>query len=237
MQSQPESSRARAPWWRSAFVRKAHKWTSFVVGAVFLAWVVSGLVMILPPPEGARPPAAAPSALHEVTVSPARAIEVALGAASAELESVSLRSLGSRWVFAVKPRGKPARFVDGASGERVEIDAALARSLAAEAGVVAETASELKSHDLEYPFGPLPTWRVVDPLDSSRMVYVSRADGQVGVSTRTTRLRAAITSLHAFQPLDALFGRGAGHVGLWILGLASLFTIATGYLLTLPKRA
>jgi hypothetical protein len=133
--------------------------------------------------------------------------------------------------------------LDAATGEIVEITPEVAEALARERLSLAGEGSSppklmeierLNSHDLMYPFGNLPVYRVQFEGDGSNLYYVSANAGTVSQSNQLTRIRGAITSLHTFEPVRLITDSSAVRKGLLILfssiGVAAALT---GYYLAL----
>lgn len=220
---------------------RIHKWFAITVGVFFLVWTISGIVMILParlfgPTQFEFPITVG---LREARTSPAQAIEVIEQRVGEPVNVVDLnvRQVQDRPVYEIVTLEHGTYLVDIDQGQVLEITAQLAEAIARDkASVQGEVQSieKLTAHDLYYPFGNLPVYRVVFEGDGSNMYYISAVNGEFSRSNTLTRLRAAISSLHTFEPLTLLVQQNSVRKGL--LGLTALvgvMTALTGYLLAL----
>ena len=92
-------------------------------------------------------------------------------------------------------------------------------------------------HSFDYPWGPLPAYRIVFDDAQATVFYVSTSDGTVQRSDRSSRIRRAITSLHTFEPLKLITKRDAVRRGLLVLlSVVGVGVAGTGYYLALPRR-
>jgi uncharacterized iron-regulated membrane protein len=223
-------------------VPRFHKWMGVTVGVIFLLWVVSGIVMILPPlpaPRGGPPAVANYSGS---TLSPAQAVALVAGreADSGAVTSLVLLRLGNRSAYQITVKGGRSYLIDAGSGERVIITAELARGIAEEnlgGDVPVRGVEELSHHDFRYPAGSLPVYRVLFADPRETVAYVATRDGSVRLSDWRHRVRATIGGLHTFQPVELLTGSDSLRVTLLHLAsLISIALIATGYYMSLPKR-
>ncbi len=165
----------------SLLLRRIHKWIGLVIGLQFVIWSLSGAMM-------------AWLDMKEVAGGPSRAAAAApaLSAASAwpilrrELDDIpitnfAVRPLLGRYVFEVTtPVG--TMLFDAASGRRVRVDAALARTIAAAAYAgnghiiavrkIPEITFAVREHQL-------PIWRVDFADDENSSYYVSASTAQL----------------------------------------------------------
>lgn len=221
----------RKTWYR------IHKWISIVVGAFFLIWTGSGIVMTLPP--GWFEPAEIVSEKHvayeQAVMSPAEAI-AAVGMAegrSLTADDLSLHKLNGRLLYGINTSGI-FQLVDAETGELVKIDEAMAVALVRDQTDTAVNEAQLLTrHDFRYPFGTIPVYRV-DAEDGSDSFYVNFWNGRVSQSTPLTRIKAAIVSLHTFEPIKLLVNReGVKNSALILLSIAGIGTALTGYYLAI----
>lgn len=224
----------------SRTTRWIHKWLGIGTGILFLTWLLSGIVMELP--YGMRGAWAGPYEATDwgaVQITPAQAVQAAAGGGGTVAEGVELRRLGDSFVYRVTLGGE-SHLVDAASGEPVTIDEATARRLARMEFASDATMGEVRlmeEREPSYAFGPLPAWRIRWDDGRGSVSYVALVDGSVRRADHVTRTRAAIESLHSFTVLDA-FGVGSGRLPLLLaVSVVSLFTVATGYLLTILLSA
>lgn len=216
--------------------RSVHRWIAYVLGALVILWVVTGVVMMFPPPPTIR----AGSAQIDVATavrSPSEALQ-AITETARPIRSVKLTDLGGRLVYDFIARGGAHILVDAASAQRVMLSDSLAVSLV-RAVMVDSSASysvrRITDHDQDYRFGVLPAFRV-EVNDATRTIVHVAADGSITSTSSRSRLRAVMAALHEFQlPGNLIPGRPRKML---LLG-ASAFTIIlaiTGYILALPVR-
>ncbi|MDP9414395.1 MAG: PepSY domain-containing protein [Pseudomonadota bacterium] len=165
----------------SLLLRRIHKWIGLVIGLQFVIWSLSGAMMAwLDMDEvagGASRPAAAAPALPAPSAWPILRRQLD----DIPLTGVIVRPLLGRHVFEVTtPVG--AMLFDAATGRRVRVDAALARSIAAAAyagngDVIAvrkipELTLAVREHQL-------PIWRIDFADEEISSYYVSASTGQL----------------------------------------------------------
>ena len=222
---------------------KVHKWMAVTVGAFILVWLISGIVMILPPPFPAparqRTP---PLDFQEITVSPAEAVGN-LGKvlkASPQVISVSLRRIADAVVYEVTVKPGGSHLIDARSGQVFMITPEVAEQIARDGFPSPARVLQIERvdrHSFAYPWGPLPAYRIVFDDDRATVSYISTSDGTVRRSDRWSRIRGAITSLHAFEPLKLITKRDAVRKGLLVLlSVVGVGVAGTGYYLALPRR-
>lgn len=220
--------------------RRIHKWLGIGTGVVFLTWLLSGIVMELP--YGVRGAWAGPYEATDwgaVEITPAQAVQAVAGGAGTVAEGVELRRLGTSFVYRVTVDGE-SRLVDATSGRPVIIDEETARRLARMEFATDAAMGDVRlmeEREPSYAFGPMPAWRIAWDDGRGSVSYVALVDGSVRRSDHVTRTRAAIESLHSFTVLEA-FGVGSGRLPLLLaVSVVSLFTVVTGYLLTILLSA
>lgn len=164
-------------------LRRWHIWLGWIVGLPFLAWTVSGLVMVARPIEVVRgtdllgPAPALPSGL--VPVPPA------VGARPVASMALEQRPQGPRWI--VRYQDGAARLADAATGRLLPpLAAAEAVRLvearyAGKARVAAVDRTSADDPPLELR-RKIETWRVT--MDDDTRFYVNAATGEI-VATRT----------------------------------------------------
>jgi len=215
-------------------LRTIHKWLAVTVGSVFLAWLVSGIVMVLPPWSGvAAPRAAAALDLGEVKVSPGAAAATA-GGASEGVTSVTLARLMGIPVYRVAS-AHGLQLVDARTGRLLRITQETAERLArlhfSVEGRVHEVALVTR-HSVAYPWGPVPAYRIVFESAPGIAYYVSMTDGTVQRSDMWSWLRDAIVSIHGFEPLKLITKSDSIRTGLLVLfSLVGIGAALSGYYL------
>jgi hypothetical protein len=224
-------------------IYKIHKWMAVIAGIFFLMWLISGIVMILPPLFFAPVRKLAPKSFdyRKVTVSPAEAVitlEESLEK-PLQVQSVALQQIVDRAVYTIMSQHGESYLINAQSGQRFTITPEVAEQIAREyvpsqARVVQ---SELVNrHSFSYQWGPLPAYRLVFDSDRSTGYYVSAYEGTVRRSTLEDRLRGAIGSLHTFEPIKLITTQVVVHKGLIILlSLVGVGVAITGYYLALPR--
>jgi hypothetical protein len=223
---------------------KIHKWFAVTVGAFIALWLISGIVMVLPPLFSAEVPMAAPRPLdvRGVTVTPAEAAEVLskdLGR-PLQVDSVTLRRVGGATVYEVMAGSAGPHLIDARAGRVFTITPEVAEEVARErfpsVGRVVER-DQVSRHTLEYPWGSLPAHRIVFDLDPAVPYYVSATNGAVVRSDRWTRFQGVMGSLHTFEPLKLITTSERARKGLLVLlSVVGIGVAGTGYYLALPRR-
>lgn len=217
---------------------RVHRWLSLGAVGFLILWAGSGVVMLFPPPDasppsgGATPPV--PSYEH-LDVSPAEAVS-AVDADSrtppARVSTVRLRVIGGDVVYRVVTADESVHLVDAGTGRLVEVNRSMALELARSAypGGSVTRVERLDRHELSYPYGPLPAYRIVFDDGDGTWAYVSKTSGRVAWSNHLTRIRAGVASLHDFSVIASLI-RGGRYlqVGLMLFGtLATVLVVSTG---------
>jgi hypothetical protein len=218
-----------------------HKWIAITVGAFILIWTVSGILMMLPDRWFGLITLQSKGILDysSVTVSPAAAIQ--------NLESSEGKSLDVTGVFLSGIDGLPvyqiflsdgsSHLVNAANGQAVNITSQFAEKLIRDSIPTAGKAIKIaymENHDLLYPFGTLPIYRITVDGYPSNIFYVSPQNGIVSQSNDLTRIRAIISSLHTFEPVRLLSPRDAVRKGLLVLfSLVGIAAASTGYYLAI----
>jgi PepSY-associated TM region len=217
------------PWKR--WVASLHLWLSLMVGLQVLAWMVSGLFMVIQPIERVRSEhrvaTPAPSALDgaEALVAPAVVVQ-ALGQ---PVQRVVLDSLAGRAVYTVETTTRAKALFDATTGQRLSpLDEAWARRIAEAAidGPQPVTRATLIKADppIEYR-GALPVWRL-DFDDAEQLsVYVEADTGRV--AARRSNLWRAFDVMWALHIMDYREREDFNHPLLVaVTALALLMTLA-----------
>ena len=223
---------------------KIHKWLAVSVGAFFLAWMISGIVMILPrlSPESKGSPISDVIDIKKVSVSAQEAaakLTTKLGEVP-QVREVTLKRIADTDVYEIHTSSHGPHLIDAQSGETFSITAQRAEAIAKRH--IASGPRELKvdllsRHEFRYPWGPLPAYRVVLEQDPSIVYYVSARDGTVQRSDRESRIRNAIAGLHTLDPVKLLIEREAVRKGLLLLlSLIGMAAVGTGFYLALPRQ-
>lgn len=217
---------------------KVHKWVGVGIGAFLLMWIVTGVLLSAGEGRGQARPTAAD--FSRATLSPASAVAAAAAGDSGlhAIRAVELDRLGDRVIYRVRGTPRGIALIDAATGERIVIDEALARDLAQRAqpaGTIA-AAELIRANDRGYP-GSLPAWRVRFADGEATWFHVGVQDGLINVSTTASRTSSTLHGLHTFGSLTALHIERR-HIRLLLIGasLVALAVVATGYVLSLPRR-
>ncbi len=218
-------------------IRKIHKYIAIVLGFVFLVWIVSGTMMVLPKPtpKAIKTGPMQPFDVSAATLSPADAIarlEENLGQ-DLEVSGIKVIPLPDRIAYEVRARRQRPALVDAGTGDLVIVTQDMAARIAREhvREDVGESAVELiESHSPTYPWGALPVYRVAFEAGQGTIVYVGQADASVTVTDLRQQLWALLISVHDFGIVRALFGIQSLHTPLLLLAAAaSLVLVVTGY--------
>lgn len=224
-------------------IYKVHKWLAVSVGAFFLAWLVSGIVMILPrlsaEPEG--PPISDSIDIKKVSVSATEILanlETIVGDLP-QVKAVTLKKIADTDVYEIITASRRTYLIHAQSGELFNITPQRAEAIVKRhmgSGPRELKVELLSNHELTYPWGPLPVYRAVVAEDPSTLYYVSARDGTVSRSDRESRIRNAIASLHTLDPVKLLIEREAVRKGLLIVAsLIGIAAVCTGYALALKR--
>lgn len=218
-----------------------HKWPAVAVGIFFLIWTVSGIVMMLPR-RWFQPSAIEPAervSFRDANISPGEAVErleSKLGRAL-EVSGIGIGRIGESVTFEIFVIGEGPHLVDAQSGDLLTITPSIAEQIVVTA--IPELRRELEverieKHDLLYPFGTLPVYRVSDRDRPGEVYYVSPYDGSLSRSTWMTRAHGAVISLHTFEPMRLLFEQDrVRKASLALAGGVGVGVALTGYLLAL----
>jgi hypothetical protein len=166
----------------SLLLRRIHKWIGLILGLQFLLWTLSGAMMAVLDMEDvaggpSRPAVAAPP----IAPSPAAWAAVRGWVEEVPVTSLAVRPLLERQVIEV---GTPAGTLlfDGATGRRIRIDAALARTIAAAAypgDRRVTSVTRLTELTLAVRRHQLPIWRVDFADEEKSSYYVSGSTGKL----------------------------------------------------------
>jgi hypothetical protein len=222
---------------------KVHKWLAVTAGVGLLIWLISGVVMVLPPlfPPPPIQKAPVPLALHEAILTPAEAVAAFARTTPKppQVQSVTLKRLAEVPVYSILPLQGEAFLIDARSGAPFRITSDIAEQIARrhvpQPAQVAQSGMVTR-YSTAYPWGPLPAHRFVFSHDPATTYYVAAAEGTVHNSNRWVWLKGVIGSLHTFEPIKLITRDNAIRKGLLILGgLAGLGATCTGYYLAWPR--
>lgn len=221
----------------SRWSRKLHRWIAYGLGVLVVLWVVTGVIMMFPPPPTIRTvggPTIDPSAAVR---SPSEALQ-ALPETARPVRSVGLIDLDGRLVYDFVARGGAHILVDASTATRVMLSDSLAASLLRARisdSSVAINVRQITEYDQNYRFGVLPAFRAQLNDAAHTIVHVA-ADGSITSTSSRSRMRAVMAALHEFQLPGAVIPNRARK--LLLLGASALTIILalTGYILALPAR-
>ena len=222
------------------WVLKIHKWIGMCLGVVVFAWLVSGIVMILPlrARGGARPPAAR---FDLATLSPAEALRLAANGEqdTPRVTRLSITPVLDRTYYFLEFQGGRNQLVDVQTGSTLVITPELAEEIARRlSGVTAAARIDtVTQHSMGYMSGPVPAYRVAFADEEGSTAYVSLKDGSARYTNQRLRIRFFVSGLHTFDQLKLL--EKTSTLKKPLLHLTSsigIGLILTGYYLVLPKR-
>ena len=166
----------------ATFFRRVHKWVGLLLGLQFLLWTISGTAMALLDHEqvsgGHKPPGAEPPPIPASGAAWPRIVET-LG--DLQIEAVALRPLLDRQVYEVGA-GEAVLLFDAATGNPVQVSAALARQVAEagyEGGGQVSRVTRLGELSLAVRNHELPIWRVDFQDGQNSSFYVSASTGKL----------------------------------------------------------
>ena len=219
--------------------RVIHKWLAIGVGVFLLAWTISGIFMVLPD-EWFDPAPVKPTGqinYKEIGVAPQAAIsqlEADLGS-QVQVNNLGLKRLQRKLYYWITLEDGSYHLIDAVTGKEFKITEQTAKELIGLlTGVQADSIQiqPLSGHDMLYPFGPLPVFRIRLLTGDGDIYYVSMITGDISHSTFATRVRAVITSLHTFEPIRFVTQRDSIRK-LLLVSVASVAVVValTGYIL------
>jgi uncharacterized iron-regulated membrane protein len=225
-------------------VRKLHKWVFMFMGVFMLAWLLSGLVMILPPSWfGVLTRFDRSDADYTLAVlSPAQAVALIERQAgtSADVRKVTLRKIDGRILYEIALGNSESRLIDAQSGELFSFTPELAERITRRIFNITAPLLEstrLTDHDSTYPRGQLPVYRVRFSDNPAVAYFMQESNLRIFRSSSLSRVRSAITSLHDLRPFELLTGSDDFRHNLLVATtLVSLVGAFAGLILILPYR-
>lgn len=225
-------------------IRKIHRYFALVLGLGLLAWIVSGIMMMLPEPtpDALSKPKAHKHDFSTVTLSPAdvtRRLQELHGA-DGEIRRIELRPLRDKLVFEVRARGQNAVLLDAHTAELIEVTPELATALAREnlkGDLGPPQIERLDQHDATYPWGALPVYKLSYEDGRGTIAYVALADANVRVTDRSKQTWHFLLGFHNFNPLSLVFGEDIRYLTMLLAAILSLVILATGYYMEFSPRS
>ncbi len=227
------------PW------RRIHRIMAVSVGFLFLLWIVSGVVMVMPQLRiAALAPDHSifqPETLRDLSISPVDAIRAVNGVSqgSVEVTNIQLRPLAGAMVYEISTGNGGSHLIDARTGEVVTVTEQMAQAIAHTMmvdGVNVESSTLVSAYGADYTSGPLPVYRIQMSDPSASVVYVSARNGDSRYTNRWIRIRAALEGLHSFDPVEWVTGSSLLRKGLLLLGsLIGGVVALTGYALVLRR--
>lgn len=221
--------------------RKWHRGMAVSVGFLFIVWITSGVVMVLPQLKvSSLAPAQVglqSQTLLDLRTSPAEAIEAVnrMRLKTVEVTNVQLRPVGTTILYEIATGDETSFLVDARTGEVVtvtdQLAQVIARTMLAD-GMHIESSALVSAYDADYRSGPLPVYRFNMSDAYGSVIYVSAHNGASRYTNRWLRIRGAIEGLHSFDPVEWATGSSLLRKGLLLLGSLGAGMVAfTGFAL------
>ena len=197
---------------------KVHKWIAISAGIFFLAWTVSGIVMVQP--IGAYPlittRASTRVDFSAIQLSPAQAIESfhKQSGNSANVTNVSFQRVRDVVAYALDLEDGTTILIDARTAQPITISPALAEQIAREDYSISAPIFQMRridQYEPTYPGGMLPVYRIIFDNDHSVTYYVSANTGAAQRSDNLSRVRNLIASVHTFEPITLITKRAQLH--------------------------
>lgn len=230
---------------------KVHKWVSIFTGLALLMWLVTSITMTWEQ-----------VIIHESTMEESqldfRSLQIAPADAVSLLEAqlghtIAVRSLVMRQIlgtiaYEIGTEDNESYLIHAVSGKQFAITPERAEQIArAEFLTTAQVThiERLDFNSIDYPFGPVPVYRVVFDDWQATYSHVSIAPhtrwgagtGDVYRTDRWGRIRELLGALHTFDVLRVVTDKGRLiTLLLWVAALLTLFAALVGYYLALPRR-
>lgn len=228
----------------SPWMRKVHKWIGLLIGLQLVLWMCSGFVMSLLDAEKVRGREfRTPAAAKQAWPTDAAPVSPLLAAAGVAAQTVSTGWLVDRPVYRLASE-KSTHLVDARSGERVDLDAALAQRVAEASykGPGKAVQAELVERSLETRAHEGKVWRVLFSDAEDTTVYLSMQGDVLEHRNKTWRLFDIFWMLHIMdytgrQDFNNPLVVSAAIGGFW-LALSGIWLLFTSFSLAefIPKR-
>lgn len=229
----------KIPW------RKIHRVVAVSVGFLFLLWIMSGVVMVMPQ---LRVPSLAPGhsifqpeTLYDLRIAPVDAIRAVNGVSqgSGDVTNIQLRPIVGAMVYEISTGNGEAHLIDARTGEVVTVTEQMAQAIARAMmvdGVNVASSTLVSAYGADYKAGPLPVYRIEMSDPPASVVYVSARNGASRYTNRWIKMREAFEGLHSFDPVEWATGSSLFRKVLLLLGsLIGGVVALTGYALALRR--
>lgn len=221
--------------------RNMHRIMAVSVGSIFIVWIVTGVVMVLPQLSipSLQPVRAIfqPETLRGVSLSPIDAVRAVNRASQkpVDVTNIQLRSIAGTIVYEISTDNGASYLIDTRTGETVTVTEQMAQAIVQAmvvGGVPIKSSTLVSAYGADYRFGPLPVYRFELSDRHGSIVYVSTHDGASRYTNRWIRIRQAIEGLHSFDPIEWVTGSSLLRKGLLLFGsLIGGMVALTGYAL------
>lgn len=224
-------------------MHRIHKWLAVTAGVFLLVWLITGVIMVLPPLSNGPVPVQPVRKIDfkDITQSPAQAIanlQKSLRTTS-QVSFVGLKWVHDTLVYEIHFENGARHFISAVTGQLFSFTRELAERVVLDAYPGqggAQTIGMLEQHSYGYQWGPLPVYQIMLDSDKSTAYFVATEDGSVRRSDRVDRIRGAITSLHTFDPIKLVIRPETVRTSLLIItGVIAILASLTGYYLALRR--
>lgn len=225
-------------------MRKIHRWIGLLIGLQLVLWMCSGLVMSLLDADKVRGREfRAPAAAKKPWPEDVQPVSRLLAAERSLTQTVSTGWLIDRPVYRLIGE-KSTQLIDARSGQRVELDASLARRLAEASyrGPGKATSADLVDKSLETRTHDGKVWRVAFSDSEDTSVYLTLQGDVLEHRNKTWRLFDFFWMLHIMdytgrQNFNNPLVVSAAVGGFW-LALSGIWLLFTSFSLAefIPKR-
>jgi hypothetical protein len=165
----------------SIWLRRIHKWVGLVIGLQFLIWAISGTAMALLDMNEVAGGEAVEQRMPAIPAAGHAWPKVQRSIGNQQIRSITMRPLQDRQVLEVVTSAG-VRLFDAGSGAPVEVDRALAASLATAAhpsSMRPSNVTKLSELTLAVREHELPIWQVDFADDKHSSFYISGTTGQI----------------------------------------------------------
>jgi hypothetical protein len=224
---------------------KIHKWIGIIVGIFMLNWIITGLVFYLPiyHPVEYDEQSMSVKEVQGIGLNPEIAVSNFKKSRKnfMEIQSITLKRIGDSLVYDLRAKEEIPYLIDAKTDERFIISKEIAEQIAKE--VFPKNANILSTdlinkHDLSYPWGPLPVFRVTLEDNDGKVLYIRKNDGKVQrINNKWSKLINISDTLHSLYFLIPITKKEyVRNFIVYILATAALIDVLIGYYLWLSKR-